>query len=90
MRIFAFIALLAAIILLQVYLSKKENKWFGLVMPIICFLFAFIVVPLNMIAPTSGIDMEYIVKHTIAFIIFNIPTIIFMVIYFVCRKTKDK
>ena len=90
MRIFVFIALLAAIILLQVYLSKKENKWFGLVLPIICFLFALIVVPLNMIAPTSGIDMEYIVKHTIAFIIFNIPTIIFMAIYFVCRKTKGK
>ena len=64
MRIFVFIALLAAIILLQVYLSKKENKWFGLVMPIICFLFALIVVPLNMLASTSGIDMKYIVKHT--------------------------
>ena len=63
MRIIIFVAILAAIVLLQVYLSKKENKWFGLILPIICFLFALIIVPLNMIAPTSGVDMDYIVKH---------------------------
>ena len=90
MRIIIFVAILAVIVLLQVYLSKKENKWFGLILPIICFLFALIIVPLNMIAPTSGVDMDYIVKHIIVFGIFNIPTIIFMIIYLVCRKGKNK
>ena len=90
MRIIIFVAILAAIVLLQVYLSKKKNKWFGLILPIICFLFALIVVPLNMIVPTSGVDMDYIVKHSIAFGIFNIPTIIFMIIYLVYRKGKNK
>lgn len=37
MRIIIFVAILAAIVLLQVYLSKKENKWFGLILPIIYF-----------------------------------------------------
>ena len=90
MRIIIFVAILAAIVLLQVYLSKKKNKWFGLILPIISFLFDFLIVPLNMIAPTTGVDMEYIVKHSIAFGIFNIPTIIFMIIYLVCRKGKNK
>ena len=90
MRIIIFVAILAAIVLLQVYLSKKKNKWFGLILPIICFLFALIIVPLNIIVPTSGVDMDYIVKHIIVFGIFNIPTIIFMIIYLVCRKGKNK
>lgn len=89
MRIIIAIAILAAIILLQIYLSKKENKLLGLILPIICFLLSVLIVPLNMIVPTSGVDMDYIVKHSIAFGIFNIPTIIFMLIYLVCRKGKN-
>lgn len=88
MRIIILLAILAAIVFLQIYLSKRENKWFGLIVPIISFLFALLIVPLNTMVPTTGIDMDYIVNLVCAFAVYNIPTVVFMVIYIVCRKHK--
>lgn len=39
--IIVFLLILAGIILLQIFLSKKRNKWLGLVIPLICFIFSF-------------------------------------------------
>ena len=90
MRIIILLAILAAIIILQIYLSKRENKWCGLILPIISFLFALVIVPLNMMAPPTGIDFSHIVKMVVTFLVFNIPTILFYIIYRVCRKNKEK
>ena len=90
MRIIILLAIIAAIIILQIYLSKRENKWCGLVLPIISFLFALLIVPLNTMAPATGVDMDYIVNLVCAFAIYNIPTVVFMVIYIICRKRKNK
>lgn len=35
---------LAGSIWLQIFLSKKENKWLGLIIPIICFMFSIMIV----------------------------------------------
>lgn len=40
--IIVFLLILAGIVLLQIFLSKKRNKWLGLVIPLICFIFSFI------------------------------------------------
>ena len=90
MRIIILLAIIAAIVLLQIYLSKRENKWCDLVLPIISFLFALLVVPLNTMASATGIDMDYIVNLVCAFAIYNIPAVVFMVIYIVCHKHKNK
>ena len=90
MRFIILIIILVAIILLQIYLSKRENKWLGLILPIISFLFALLVVPLNMMVPATGIDTSYISTLIVAFILYNIPTIVFMIIYVVCCKRKGK
>ena len=90
MRFFNTIILLALIILLQIFLSTRKSKWCGLILPIISFLFALVIVPLNMMAPPTGIDFSYVVKMIATFLIFNIPTILFYVIYRVCRKNKEK
>ena len=90
MRIIVLLAILAAIIISQIYLSKRENKWCGLILPIISFLFALLIVPLNTMLPASGINMDYIVNRVCAFVVYNIPTVVFMVIYIVCRKGKNK
>ena len=47
------LALMVGAIFLQIHLSKKENKWFGLILPIISFLFSLVVI-LNMAAYTEG------------------------------------
>ena len=90
MRIIALYAVLAAIILLQIFLSSRENKWFGLIMPVISFLFALVVVLLNTIVPAPGVGVDYILNLVVAFAVYNIPTVVFMVIYIVCRKRKCK
>ncbi|WP_313339682.1 hypothetical protein [Sedimentibacter sp.] len=37
-----FLLFLVGIVLLQIFLSKKRNKWLGLVIPLICFIFSLI------------------------------------------------
>lgn len=90
MRFIILIIIIAAIILLQIYLSKRENKWLGLILPIMSFLFALLVVPLNMMVHATGIDANYISTLIVAFLLYNIPTIVFMIIYVVCRKQRIK
>ena len=90
MRILVLITVLGAVIGLQIFLSTRKNKWFGLILPIISFLFALLIVPLNMMVPASGMDMSFIFTMLLAFLIYNIPTILNLVIYIICRKSKAK
>ncbi len=39
-----FLAILAGVIALQIFLSKKQNRWLGLVLPLVCLVFSIIVV----------------------------------------------
>ena len=80
---------LAGIILLQIFLSKKENKWPGLMLPIISFLFGLIY-PLNMVVPSDGITAGFIVQMIMVWLLGNIPTIILLAIYFGCRGKQHK
>ncbi|HVI43040.1 MAG TPA: hypothetical protein VM577_20730 [Anaerovoracaceae bacterium] len=70
---------------LQIFLSKKSNKWFGLILPIISFAYALIMVfSLITYNGMTGWDILWLIVST--FFVSNIPTIILMVIYFVCRE----
>ena len=78
------LAILAGIIWLQIFLSKKENKWPGLVMPIISFLFGLLY-PLNMVVPSEGVTVGFIIEMIIVWALGNIPTFVLLAIYFGCR-----
>ena len=80
-----FLAFIVGAIFLQIYLSKKQNKWYGLILPIISLLFSLIW-PLNMIAPVGGITISFIFQMLLVFLLANIPTVILVVIYFACRE----
>ena len=82
MRVLIFLLLTAAVILLQVFLSRGSRRWPGLVLPILCFLFSF-VFPLNMVAPAAWWQV------TAVFFLGNIPTVILLAVYGVCRRRKD-
>ena len=43
-KVIVFIALLVGMIFLQIFLSKKQNKWFGLILPLICLMFSLMAV----------------------------------------------
>ncbi len=111
--IIMFLIFLAGVVWLQIFLSKKRNKWPGLAIPIICFIFSLMsVLALPMFTMTSqsmiktetsdGVIIEEKVQNenniekpsigqmlamTIpVFLVSNIPTIIFLAIYFACRE----
>ena len=80
------LAILVGVILLQIYLSKREGKWPGLGLPIISFLSSFIY-PLNMAIPSVG---GFIFALILGWLIANIPTIILLAIYFACRGKQRR
>ena len=77
---------LVLVILLQIFLSKKESRWPGLVLPIISFLFSFIY-PLNMAIPPVG---GFFIALIGGWLIANIPTYVLLAIYFACRGKYRK
>lgn len=73
------------IVVLQIFLSRKRNKWLGLFMPITSFLLT-LVIPLNMVAPAEGITSEYLLSMLLVLIVANIPTVFLSLIYIACRE----
>ena len=69
------------VILLQIFLSRTESKWPGLVLPVLSFVCSLII-PLNMIV-ANGVVL-------LAWIIVNIPTVLLLLVYFVCREKYRK
>ncbi|MGK0465873.1 hypothetical protein [Clostridium sp.] len=83
------ILFLVGTVILQIFLSKKENKWLGLILPIISFLFSIVIL---LITPVMG-DLsvvERIVQFLVLLFVSNISTIILLVIYFACREKFKK
>lgn len=86
--IIILIILLAGMILLQVYLSKRDSKWPGLVLPVISFIFSLLCV-LSMAAPSEGVDAGFIVELFLTWLLSNIPTFVLLAIYFALREKKE-
>jgi hypothetical protein len=111
------IVVAAGVIVLQVFLSKKENKWLGLILPTISLL-ASLIVAVGIVAYTAQpalsvtkvFDKDGTLIQEIAvdvsqeeqnipsilltvgsvFLIYNIPTIIFLAIYFAARESQRR
>lgn len=89
MRTLVALFFIVGVVLLQIYLSKSESKWPGLVLPILAFFFGLLY-PLNMAAPSEGVTTGFIVQMIIVWLLGNIPTIIFLAIYFGCRGKQRR
>ena len=76
-------AFLIGIVLLQIFLSRTERKWPGLILPVISFLFGFLYL-YNMSAGTLIWQVFFV------WLLGNIPTIIFLAIYFACRPKRKQ
>lgn len=111
----SFLLFLIVIILLQVYLSKNQNKWLGLVIPGICLIISLLAVlgmasyfsltketvktindngevvnkVINATANNRNLS-SLILSSIMVFLMYNIPTAIFLTIYFGCRKKIKK
>ena len=81
--------LLAGIVLLQIFLSKRESKWPGLVLPIMAFLFGLLF-PLNMAVPSEGMSAGFVFQMLLVWLLGNIPTLILLAVYFACRGRQRR
>jgi uncharacterized membrane-anchored protein YitT (DUF2179 family) len=100
-------------IILQIFLSKKEAKWPGLILPIIAVVISLIVVFSIAAYTTTGMtvtnengvvvqeestsimepikDVPSLIFTVISvFLLYNIPTIILLAIYFACREKRRR
>lgn len=103
-------------IALQIFLSRRKNKWLGLVLPLLCLLVSLLAVfsiavytggelTMQEIATDGTIVHEEIIEQQkqpiamtgnsiiqmiIVFLLYNIPTVILLIIYFACREQVKK
>lgn len=82
------VVLFITCIILQIFLARRKNKWLGLILPIMSFMIALLA-PLNIIAD-GRTTTEVIVEFLISLILANIPTIMFVLIYNICRDKYKK
>lgn len=89
-NLIGLVLILAGVIWLQIFLSKKENKWLGLFLPLISLLGAT-GMTFSVIILESMSGWEVFTLLASAFLMGNIPTAVLLLIYFACReKTKRK
>ena len=81
------LVLLAGMVLLQIFLSKRESKWPGLVLPAITLIYSIVMV-LNM-AYFVSIARPLLAALGV-FLSCNIPTLLLLGIYSACRSGRQK
>jgi hypothetical protein len=109
--IIIIIFFIAGSIWLQIFFSKRGNKWLGLIIPLISFMFSLLVIfghaiftamtttstaeisngaVVKDIYVTSQLGSSGIISTLVRvvpiFLISNIPTVIYLGIYFACRE----
>jgi len=81
--------LVIGVIVLQIYLSRREGRFPGLVMPVISFIVALLF-PLNMAVFPGESGVGLAMQLINVWLLANIPTLILLAIYFACRGRKKK
>ncbi|SEO03981.1 hypothetical protein SAMN04488134_103192 [Amphibacillus marinus] len=77
-NLFILILLVAGILFLQWQFSKSNNKYLGLIIPLISFMIALLM--------TLGLIEVTIIKIISTFIMLNLPTLILLAIYLIARE----
>lgn len=81
------ILIMVGVIYLQIRLSKKENKWLGLFIPIIMFMISLIAIAGLVPYQQEGTVTSVVLLVFASLIMLNIPTMILLAIYFCCRSS---
>ena len=82
---FIILPILTGGILLQIFLSKRESKWLGFILPSITYFFSLLTV-FSLTLTNSMTWWDIFVLISLTFLLANIPTLILLAIYFACRK----
>ncbi len=87
--IILLILIFAGTIFLQIVLSKKESKWLGLMLPAIFVVLSVIKVLGLPIPPSAAREQTISIIFSII-LLYNIPAVLLLSIYFICRKNNKK
>ncbi len=91
MVVIVLIALLAGMIFLQIFLSQKQNKWLGRILPIITFSFSIMTSFITLFAFIARAEIWILGAYfVLSFLLWNIPTIILYAIYKSCREKMNR
>lgn len=82
-----FLLLLAGALVLQVFLSRRESRWPGLVLPALTFLWSLVML---LSVAAYGSLAQAIAAILMVLILGNIPTAVLLAIYFACREKRRK
>lgn len=87
-RVILLIAVFVGLCFLESYLSKSKNKWLGRILPIFSFSLSVIITLIYLLNFMAGTQVwQVILTLILVFVIYNIPTVIFVVIY-KCQREK--
>ena len=84
-----FVGILVGIFFLQIFLSTKENKKLGLILPGINFVIS-ILISLIYLLNALTLDVSIFIGISIVFIAYNVPTVILTSIYYTYRNKYKK
>lgn len=84
-----FLGILVGIAILQIFLSSRDNKKLGFVLPGINFVVSILVALIYLLNATL-LDVSIFIGIMIVFIAYNVPTIILVAIYYACRSKYNK
>lgn len=80
-----FLLVLGLVLFLQVFLSKMKNRWLGLILPILSFIYSLFMVLGIAVFDTMG-KGQILMSVISTFLISNIPTIVLLAIYYGIRE----
>jgi len=83
------LVILIGMVFLQIYLSKRKNKWLGLILPGICLGYSLLIVfgYMAYAGMSTGTEIGMMAG---AFVMANIPTVVLLAIYIACREKFKK
>ena len=82
--VFVLVVLVGGIFL-QIFLSKRESRWPGLVLPLLAFLNALLL-PLNV--TDTGSLARNVLTVLVTLLMGNIPTLVLLAIYWAAREKR--
>ena len=83
--LFVLLVVLVGGIFLQIFLSKRESRWPGLVLPLLTFLQSLLLV-LNIM--DTGSVSQNVLLVLVTVLVGNIPTLVLLAIYWVAREKR--
>lgn len=82
--VFVLVVLVGGI-LLQIFLSRRESRWPGLVLPLLTFLWSLLG-PLNVM--DTGSVSQNVLTVLVTLLAGNIPTLVLLAIYWAVREKR--